>query len=120
MWWPFKKKKVIDLTEQAGGSVSGSVKSNLGSYKDLTSNSDSASTSPESALGFLTSMASSASSGPSLKETSALAPENLSLRHLKVKLEDVEYKIDSLRSRVDKILDRLDLAEKRLDRIDRR
>lgn len=116
--WPFKKDKVIDFTEKKKMIPARKYKKEeiYGDYKDFTqSNSDSG-----SALGFLGSMASSAASSLDLDSSSEFATENLSLKHLKVKMEDVEYKIESLRKKIDAVLDRLDLAEKKIDRNERR
>lgn len=101
--WPFKKKKVIDLTSSKIPSLK--TRKDVSGYKDLTSDAN-----QESALGFLGNLATASS-----ESISEIAPE-LSLKHLKVKIEDIEYKINSLRSRLDKVLDRLDLAEKKIDR----
>jgi hypothetical protein len=84
--WPFKKKKILDLTEKA--KIPESVRSRLATeYKDLASSSapasaDSTST-PESALGFLGNLANSVSSD-STTSTSDLPIDKLSLKHLKV------------------------------------
>ncbi len=111
--WPFKKKKVLDLTAKEVKVPKPSL-SNGGEYKDLTSPVSSSANS-ESALGFLGNLANSVQP----PETSTLPTDEMSLKHLKVRIEDIEYKIDSLRSRIDKILDRLDLAEKKIDRANR-
>lgn len=110
--WPFKKKRVIDLTEKEL-KVPKHLKSYSQEYKDLTSSSSVSSLDDASGLGFLSSMARSAS------EDSPFT-DKLSLQNMKVKIEDVEYKINALRSRIDKILDRLDLAEKKIERWERR
>jgi len=123
--WLFKKKKVIDMTERQLRQLrtpkpSGSS-SNLpvSGYKDLTSSSD-------SALGFLGSIASSALGTSSSSDFSSVSSSGLSSlnksspEHLRVKIEDIEYKINSLKNRIDKILDRLDLAEKKIERQERR
>ena len=109
--WPFKEKKVLDLT----GSVPKTriIRSNASDseYKDMTANS-----SGESALGFLGSMATSASSD----NLNSAGESRDSPQHLKVKVEDVEYKIESLRRRIDAVFDRLDLAEKKINRLEGR
>lgn len=108
MIWPFKKKKVIDLTSskipKSLAKRVGSQISNQQDYKDLTS-ADSG-----SALGFLGDMASSSSSGnPS---------SDLEEKDFVRKLDDFEFKIDSLSRRISSVLDRLDLAEKKLSRLE--
>lgn len=112
MVWPFKKKKVIDLT-QGGVKIPASIKTRLEGYKDLTPSPDASS---ESAFGFLGNLASASESSSNTN----LLPDDLSLRHLKVKIEDIEYKLDSLTRRLTGFIDRLDLAEKKIDRNERR
>lgn len=110
--WPFKKKKVIDLTARQIKVPRINAEIYEGDYKDLTS-----SQTPESALGFLGNLAmsgSDSSSSSSISELSKSSPQ-----HLKVKIEDIEYKITSLRSRIDKIIERLELTEKKIDRLER-
>ena len=114
--WPFKKDKVIDLT-QSQVKVPASVRARLeGEYKDMASSSSTSSDS-SSALGFLGSMASSASSSDNL---SSAGEGRDTPQHLKVKIDDVEYKIENMRRRMDAVFDRLDLAEKKIDRLEGR
>ena len=117
--WPFKKNRVLDLTNKPIAKKP-AVSENLSEYNDLTSPSSSTD-SDVSGLGFLGSLASSASSSPSsnLDESGLNSVHPLSVKHLKVKIEDIEYKIDSLRKKVDSMLDRLDLAEKKIGRNER-
>ena len=109
--WPFKEKKVIDLTARQIKARRINTEVYEGDYKDLTS-----SQTPESALGFLSNLASSGSldTDPSPLELSKSSPQ-----HLKVRIEDMDYKINSLRSRIDKIIERLELAERKIDRLEK-
>jgi len=111
--WPFKQKKILDLT-QSRIKVPESVRTRLEKeYKDFYNPSSSSSVqSGDSALGFLSSLASSSSQ--------ATDEGSLSLKHLKVKIEDIEYKLDSLNKRLASFIDRVDLTEKKVDRIERR
>jgi len=121
--WPFTKKKVIDLTDKKISQPSSNTGwGNSGEYKDLSSNSQTASGDSASALGFLGNIAGAGSSSVNSNANEGWGGEvgNLHTKHLKVKIEDVEYKIESVRKKLDALLDRMDLAERRLDRVDRR
>jgi len=125
MVWPFRKKKILDLTS-SNNKIPESVRKRLElEYKDLTSKpakQEVNATSEESsvgssALGFLGSLA-----GASKSSESSIGSEieDIHIKHLKVKIEDIEYKFDSLSRQLGKIMDRLDLAEKKIDKIERR
>jgi hypothetical protein len=107
--WPFKKKKIIDLTEKKISRPS--TDTNTEEYKDLTKENSG------SVLGFLGKLASSSTSPT---DTDIATTNEMPLKHLKVKIEDIEYKIQNLMKKIDSVIDRVDLAEKRLDRVDRR
>ena len=125
MVWPFRKKKILDLTS-SNNKIPESVRKRLElEYKDLTSKpakQEVNATSEESsvgssALGFLGNLAGASKSSES---SIGSETEDIHIKHLKVKIEDIEYKFDSLSRQLGKIMDRLDLAEKKIDKIERR
>ncbi len=105
--WPFKKRKIVDLTRDFEKSkipkeVEDRIKNKLKKedYVDVSS------TSGENALGFLGNMASSSSASKT----------SLEFKDIKRKIDDFEFKLDSVNRRIDSILDRLDVAERKLNR----
>jgi len=107
MVWPFKKKRVLDLTQ--GRTNAERVNSGITSdgYQDLTQKKE------EPSGSFFGAISSSASESLDL-------PDRKDSLNLKVKLEDAEYKLESIGRKVNNMLDRLDVLEKRMDRVDRR
>jgi len=113
MVWPFKKNKILDFTKSQI-KIPESVKARLeGEYKETAPQTNTNASSSADALSFLGSMAASS-------EPSSDAEENLSLKHLKVKIEDIEYKLDSMARKMSSFIDRVDLTEKKIDRMERR
>lgn len=119
--WPFKKQKdVIDFTKKESYIPKKTTATSTVGYDDLTKANNYPSVQPnnqaESSFDFLGGMASVGNENSGINN----AADDLSLKHLQVKMEDMEYKIDSIRSQINKIFDRLDLAEKKIDRGNRR
>ena len=121
--WPFaNKKEVIDFTRKEDYTPRKSTTTSTVGYDDLTKinnaaiptslNSSTEVQIPESSFDF--------SSMANVGTENLKKEDELSMKHLGVKIEDIEYKIDSLRSQINKIFDRLDLAEKKIDRGNRR
>lgn len=112
--WPFKKKRIIDLTKLRAKT---GIVDNTGTatnYKDFSYPQSTPADS--SGLGFLGNLASSSS-----PESSSISQKaDLSQQHLKVKIEDVEYKIDNIMRKFSSILDRIDLLEKKMNKFERR
>jgi len=109
--WPFKKKKVLDLTKLKAKLE---TPTNNNDYKDF-SYPQSAQT-DNSGLGFLGNLATSSASSSNPSSLSG----DLNIQHLKVKIEDIEYKLDNLTRKLSSILDRIDLLEKKMNKFERR
>lgn len=121
MVWPFKKRKIIDLTDREARFVArqnlANQNTNTSEYKDLTSGDlNNTQTSSDSGSGFgdFFSAVSSSTSTSSASSTSRFDDPNLQIQGLKNQFEDIEYKMENLRKKIDDLLNRFEVVERRL------
>lgn len=107
-WFKKRSREIIDLTYLAKRGLI-KVPQQTEDYKNIPISPNSSE--PESSLGFLGAMASSAEPTISPQETK-LNNKNITPN----RIEDIEYKLESISKRVNAMIDRLDLVEKKLSR----